>query len=175
MMEVKSVKLNIISLEWTEVEVLSIELEKPVDVGEVATRVKRERPIIVGLPFKGLDACSLGISYLYTMEDLILGSRVRNKAILFLMNLLGFKQVRDVVDNIKYSHLIIAIGFKGEVRDNIKDILGELGISYEEKIDLEYVKCSIDSLENITVKRIEKLHSIPSKETTLTLFTLFTT
>ena len=61
-----------------------------------------ESTIVVGIP-KGvtIDACSIAVAYLHSLEARVRGSRVRSLSLLFLMELLGAPQVRDVVEKVE--------------------------------------------------------------------------
>ncbi|MCE4625302.1 MAG: hypothetical protein F7C35_05505 [Desulfurococcales archaeon] len=70
--------------------------------------------IVAGLPRRlgeAVSQCTIQAAYTYVAEDLAGGrSRVKNRDILFLMNLLGVKQVRDVVEKIDSVELVVIVG-----------------------------------------------------------------
>ena len=74
--------------------------------------------IVAGLPRRlreSVSHCTIQAAYTYVAEDLVgRRSRVKNSDILFLMNLLGVKQVRDVVEKIDSVEIVIIAGPEAE-------------------------------------------------------------
>jgi len=84
----------------------------------------REATIMAGVP-KGygekLTKCTIVAALAYTAEDIVQGSRIRNKSILFLINLLGKKQIKDIINEINNIYYIIIIN---KYIEKIKEICG---------------------------------------------------
>jgi len=82
-------------------------------VERCARRFEREGLIVAGLPgglSSVVSSCAVQAAYTYTAEDIVFGTRVRNRSLLFLMNLLGYGQVRDVINYINNVKIIIVVG-----------------------------------------------------------------
>ena len=58
----------------------------------------RESSLIVGLDRKIYDPCSISIAFLHALEWRLRGSRIRKLPLIFLMELLGKRQLREVVN-----------------------------------------------------------------------------
>lgn len=148
-----------VSLGWSTLDIVLIGLHEEVDAIVVAELSKNyNEPLIVGLPEGVTSPCSLALAYLYTLEDLEIGSRVKNKAILLLMNLLGLNQVRDVVEVVKNCKTLALIGTHRRLDDILADIADKLGIK-EYDIKLNEINCATEdeNLEKITLSRISRL------------------
>ncbi|NOZ31236.1 MAG: hypothetical protein GXO68_04735 [Crenarchaeota archaeon] len=68
----------------------------------------RDRTIIAALPGEPVTLCEAVTSFIHALDSRFRGSRVRSLSILFIMELLGYRQVRDVVDNVKSADYLIA-------------------------------------------------------------------
>ncbi len=111
--------------------------------------------IIVGIPSRlsqNLTICSIALAYMYTMEDQILNDRIKNHNLRFIANLLGARQVADVIQEIDRVEKVIIVGPAEQVKRVSLSIAKTCGGEVE---TLE--ECSEDSLWSITSKRIEKL------------------
>ncbi|MCE4628219.1 MAG: hypothetical protein F7C34_03615 [Desulfurococcales archaeon] len=116
---------------------------EPVRIGIVLLKLHRElepkrfaeecavaRPglVVAGLPsrYEGLvSMCTAATAYLYTSEDVVSGSRVRNIGLLYLMNLLGKKQLRDVVEELDSIGLVLVVGLGAD--EAAKTLSGKCG------------------------------------------------
>ncbi len=112
---------------------------------------------MIGLPGESYDPCSLSLAYLYTLEEAQMESRVRNRAILFLMNLMGLKQVRDVVEKVEEARAIALIGL-GDLTGKLEDVVKTFNIEVgEAHTDFKPAPCEVDSLEHITLARLQRI------------------
>jgi len=104
----------------------------PEAVAEAATRhVKCGFTVVAGLPEGAhIDACTAAVAYLHALEARARGSRVKSLPLLFLMELLGYRQVRDVVEAVNTAplSLIVVVGLDAEcVEKAIVGLEGEPG------------------------------------------------
>jgi len=85
--------------------------------------------VVAGVPEgASIDACTVAVAYLHALEARARGSRVRSLPLLFLMELLGYRQVRDVVEAVNNSPLglIVVVGLDGGcVEEAITGVGGE--------------------------------------------------
>lgn len=151
--EVKVYEMN---LGWSTVEVVLVNLAESVDAAMVAELSKTVNELLVGLPEGTGGPCSLALAYLYTIEDLEVGSRIKSRPILFLANLLGLSQVRDVVETVRECKTLALIGAPGGPRGAIVEVLNRLGIK-DYDIRYEEAECTVEELERITLSRVHKL------------------
>ncbi|MEM4511947.1 MAG: hypothetical protein QXK97_01410, partial [Acidilobaceae archaeon] len=85
---------------------------------------------VVGLPsLEHAEPCKLALSYLYALEERVIGSRVKKTPILILMNLLGVKQVRDVVERVGEARAVVALGLDPGVSSVLIEVLKTVGYS----------------------------------------------
>lgn len=152
-MEVRVYKVNV---GWVIVEVAIANLDHPVDAGLIAELSKDYEEILVGLPEGSVSPCSLALAYLYTLEDLRSGSRVKSKAILFLMNLLGLKQVRDVVETVRECRVIAVVGEEGAPARVLEDVLTRMGLKQFNRSQSE-AKCEVSDLGKVTLSRVDRI------------------
>lgn len=83
--------------------------------------------------------------------------RVRNRAIMFLMNIMGLKQIRDVVEKVEEARVIALIGL-GDITGKLEDTVKTLNIDIgEARVDFKPAPCNIDSLEHITLARLQRI------------------
>ncbi len=150
------VKVYEIDLGWSVVEIALVNLVESVDALVVAELSKSRRELLVGLPEGEVNPCSLALAYLYTIEDMEMGSRIRNKAILLLANLLGLSQARDVVEMVRECKTLALIGAPEEPRKAIPEVLSKLGVK-DYKVKHETAVCTKEALEKITLSRVTKL------------------
>jgi ABC-type microcin C transport system duplicated ATPase subunit YejF len=150
------VKVYEVNLGWSTVEVVLVNLAESVDATVVAGLSKTLNELLVGLPEGVGSPCSLALAYLYTLEDLEVGSRIKSKPILLLANLLGLSQVRDVVETVRECKTLALIGAPGGPRGAIVEVLNRLGIK-DHDIRYEEAKCSVEELERVTLSRVHKL------------------
>ncbi|MFN4045846.1 MAG: hypothetical protein ACK4H7_00715, partial [Acidilobaceae archaeon] len=68
---------------------------------------------------------------MYTLEDTQMEPRVRNRAIMFLMNIMGLKQIRDVVEKVEEARVIALIGL-GDITGKLEDTVKTLNIDIGE-------------------------------------------
>jgi hypothetical protein len=154
--KVKAYKVN---LGWSTLEVLLVDLPRKIEATVIANLSREyKEPLTVGLPEEVVNPCSLALAYLYTLEDLDTGTRIRNKAILLLMNLLGLNQAKDVVEAVKDCKTVALIGTRGEPEKVLADVASKLGIK-EYYIKPEEANCTLEdeNLEKITLSRINML------------------
>ncbi len=136
------------------VEVLS--LKSSYDPEEFVKKcVSTNDLVIAGIPSRlsqNLTTCSIALAYTYTIEDELLNDRIKNRNLRFIANLLGLRQVADVVQEIDRVEKVIIVGPPEQVRKASLSIIEICGG------DVEILEeCSGDSLWSITSKRIEKL------------------
>ena len=88
--------------------------------------------IVAGIP-KGVtvDACMVAVAYLHSLEARARGSRVRSLSLLFLMELLGAPQVRDVVEKVESEGigLVVAASLDPECLERSLSMIGTDGRS----------------------------------------------
>ncbi len=103
-----------------DIPVLLVKLGRPLDAEYLVRSCmpNLKGVIVAGLPTSLEGArkrCALQTAYLYFVEDRMQGSRVRNDNILFLMNLLGYKQTRDVVEHVRDVDVVAILGVDKEI------------------------------------------------------------
>jgi len=150
------VEIYEVNLGWNIIEIILVNLAETVNVTIPTELSKIHKELLVGLPEDTINPCSLALAYLYTIEDMEMGTRIKNKAILFLANLLGLSQARDVIEAIKKCKGIALIGVLGEPRKTIPDIIEKLDIK-DYNMKFKEAKCTIEDLEKVTLLRINKL------------------
>lgn len=65
--------------------------------------------IIAALPGSPVSACEAVVSFIHALESKFRGSRVRSLPLLFIMELFGYRQVREAVENTgRVEYLIVA-------------------------------------------------------------------
>lgn len=137
-----------------EVDIALLKLTRELEPRRFAERCVVRRPglVVAGLPYryaKAISRCTAATAYLYTSEDIVGGSRVRNTGLLYLMNLLGKKQLRDVVDELDSIGLILVVGpGAGEVATVLGERCGAAGLSVDD--------CSIDWLLLMAEARVRR-------------------
>lgn len=141
---------------WTNIELAVAKLDRVEKANLIAELAKQYEDIVVGLPSDSVNPCSLALAYLYTLEDLKFGSRVRNKAILFLMNLLGLNQVKDVVESVSECRAVAVIGLPNGARATLFNILTRMGITGY-SVRVEKPECAVSELVEVTLSRVDKL------------------
>ncbi|MCE4608840.1 MAG: hypothetical protein F7C36_00455 [Desulfurococcales archaeon] len=146
-------KLGLMGIE-IGIEVLS--LKNSYDPEEFVKKcVSTSDLIIAGIParmLQNLTICSIALAYTYTIEDELLNDRIKNHNLRFIANLLGARQVADVIKEIDRVEKVIIVGPPEQVKKaalTIAEICGGEVETIEE--------CSGDSLWSITSKRIERL------------------
>jgi len=151
------VRVYRINTGWVTLEVALASLPNPIDAGVIAEISKKLGGSVIGLPWDNVSPCSLALAYLYTLEDIELGSRVKSKPILLLMNLLGLSQVRDVVETVRECKAIAAVGNMGEAQVAVVEALRELDIKEPSTVDVGGIECTAEELEKVTLPRVERL------------------
>jgi len=66
--------------------------------------------IVLGLPGEPPDPCALAVAYLHALEHVSHGGRVRSLSLRTLMELYGFRQLRDAVDSLSRACHIAVVG-----------------------------------------------------------------
>jgi hypothetical protein len=111
--------------------------------------------LVVGVPGRfqaRLTLCTVEAAYIYTAEDITSGSRIKNRAILYLMNLLGLKQARDVVEAVDTVDYIIIIGTEpGKMDEAARYVSRRCGA-----VSWEPPHCNIEELAEMAVARLER-------------------
>jgi len=82
-------------------------------VAEVDRRVREtcgSNIVVLGLPEELPDPCALAIAYMHALEHVGSGGRVRSVSLRTLMELLGYKQVREAVEALAKACFIAVIG-----------------------------------------------------------------
>lgn len=112
--------------------------------------------VILCLPVEELDPCALAQSLLYSEEDSIVYGRVRKRPISVLMNLLGLRQVREVVEAVRECRYIASVGEPGKAGGSLERALEMLGLAPQECPEARG-SCRSMNLFKITEARLRRL------------------
>ncbi|MCS7107265.1 MAG: hypothetical protein NZ902_04080 [Acidilobaceae archaeon] len=134
-------------------EVVRLFLERPIPPRPL--RSSMDHVLIAGLP-REVDPCSAILAYMYVTEDVLLGTKVKNKSLLFAMNILGLKQTKEVVEGVTEFLSVVVAGPEGKASEALEEVRQQLGADF---IDVRYdsFSCSPEELERITRERVERL------------------
>jgi len=120
-------------------------------IAEIARRhVDCGYTIVAGLPKDVyVDPCMAGVAYMHSLEAYARGSRVRSLPLLFLMELLGYRQVRDVVEAVSGEHVgtVVIVGLD---RDCVRRAASEIR---EGRVNLADT-CNIHSLSSMVSRSV---------------------
>lgn len=68
-----------------------------------------DNTVIAALPGEPMSMCEAAVGLLHALDSKYRGSRVRSTPILFIMEVLGYRQVRDVVERVRSpDYLVVA-------------------------------------------------------------------
>lgn len=157
----KPVELIELDIGWGKITLYMIALRKPLSPGIIAS-IDKQYPecTIVGVT-EDVTPCKVGLALLYTQEDIITGrARVKNPTLLLLLNTYGFKQIKDILNNIKYINKIIIINcninYLKSIILSLSSILGEHILDQVGHVDIpsRHYKCSGKELYSITSNRL---------------------
>jgi hypothetical protein len=130
------------------------EIEAERFISECVNRI--EGALVVGLPerfYTRLSLCALKAAFLYTAEDLVIGTRIRNKAILFLMNLLGLRQARDVVEAVDTVFFVVVIAFDEDLAERTSKFLERSCGALE----IKPPECNVNVLADMAAARLSRI------------------
>ncbi|MCX8195469.1 MAG: hypothetical protein N3F67_00055 [Acidilobaceae archaeon] len=144
--------ISVIEAGGGRLEVLRVMFDEPLRARPL--RSPNESVLMAGLP-RSVSPCAAALAYLYVLEDLQMGARVKNRSILFVMNLLGLKQIKDVIESVAEFRSIVVVGPERGVSSSLAEISAELGM--ELALSQEPPHCSIEELERITSQRTDRL------------------
>ncbi|MEN2999272.1 MAG: hypothetical protein ABDH61_01670 [Acidilobaceae archaeon] len=143
----------LLDLGTRRLEVIRLLLERPLPARPL--RSSKELVLVAGLPLE-VDPCSAALAYLYVAEDVLMGTRVRNRSLLFAMNVLGLKQARDVTEGVAEFRSIVVAGPEGEASGALEEVRQQVGADLI-SIEPDRLSCSQEELERITKGRVERL------------------
>ncbi|MEB3847133.1 MAG: hypothetical protein GSR74_04070 [Desulfurococcales archaeon] len=85
----------------------------------------REETVIVALPGDPPNPCTIAVVLLHSIEAKARGARIRKLPVLFLMELLGLRQARDVAERIRKARFLIAASLSEECLEEASRIISE--------------------------------------------------
>ncbi|MCE4620564.1 MAG: hypothetical protein F7C33_06025 [Desulfurococcales archaeon] len=85
----------------------------------------REDTVIVALPGDPPNPCTIAIVLLHSLEAKARGTRIRKLPVLFLMELLGLRQARDVAKKIREARFIVVASLSEKCLEEASRIIKE--------------------------------------------------
>ncbi|MEB3780591.1 MAG: hypothetical protein GSR85_10260 [Desulfurococcales archaeon] len=157
-------RINTVELDvgWDKIVMHIINLNKPANPAIIADIDKQYRDCTAIGITKEISPCRIALALLYTQEDLSTKrARVRNQTILLLMNIYGFRQIKDLLDKIKMIDKIVMINCAPHIIDHITSMLKDLGyldlnISIKDA-EVVPLKCRSQDLFILTSNRLKML------------------
>jgi len=115
-------------------------------IAAVDRRVRSEcgpDTIVLGLPGEPPDPCALAVAYLHALEHVAHGGRVRSLSLRTLMELYGYRQVREAVEALSRACYIAVVGRSIECASRIVEGLGVEEVEVGE-CDPERIAASVE-------------------------------